>query len=54
MLNFDLSTLSKHWRFLDHSTFGPQFDALQSFAYDDTLCQFIGQHEGLPTIRRKW
>ncbi|GAE33581.1 lipoate--protein ligase family protein [Halalkalibacter akibai] len=51
MLNFDLSTLSKHWRFLDHSTFGPQFDALQSFAYDDTLCQFIGQHEGLPTIR---
>ncbi|ARK32811.1 lipoate--protein ligase family protein [Halalkalibacter krulwichiae] len=51
MENNDLLTISPTWRFLDHTTFGPQFDALQSFAYDDTLCTFIGQHDATPTIR---
>jgi octanoyl-[GcvH]:protein N-octanoyltransferase len=51
MENFDLSHISKNWRFIDHTTFGPQFDALQSFAYDDTLCTFIGQQNSMSTVR---
>ncbi|WP_227936980.1 lipoate--protein ligase family protein [Alkalihalobacillus deserti] len=51
MQNFDLPTISPNWRFIDHTTFGPQFDALQSFAYDDTLCTSIGQQRANPTIR---
>lgn len=51
MHNFDLPIISTQWRFIDHTTFGPQFDALQSFAYDDTLCTFIGQQGGTPTVR---
>lgn len=41
----------KQWRFLDHSTLGLSFDPVQSFAYDDTLCQSVGKGESLPTVR---
>ncbi|WP_332634612.1 lipoate--protein ligase family protein [Halalkalibacter flavus] len=50
-MTISIPTISNTWRFLDHSTFGPTFDALQSFAYDDTLCSFIGQQQGLPSVR---
>lgn len=30
------------WRFIDQSTVGVYFDALQSFAYDDALCISVG------------
>jgi octanoyl-[GcvH]:protein N-octanoyltransferase len=39
------------WRIIDQSTLGPSFDALQSFAADDTLCATIGNSEAPPTIR---
>ncbi|WP_100405767.1 lipoate--protein ligase family protein [Bacillus solitudinis] len=39
------------WRFLDHTTFGAPFQALQSFAYDDTLCTVIGQQQSSFTLR---
>ncbi|WP_088104472.1 lipoate--protein ligase family protein [Halalkalibacter urbisdiaboli] len=39
------------WKFLDHTSFGPSFHALQSFAYDDTLCTLIGQEQASPTLR---
>ncbi|MFC0561141.1 lipoate--protein ligase family protein [Halalkalibacter alkalisediminis] len=51
MQNLNLPSISPNWRFIDHTTFGPQFDALQSFAYDDTLCTSIGQQDGIPTVR---
>ncbi|NEU30459.1 lipoate--protein ligase family protein [bacterium LRH843] len=41
----------KTWRFLDHSTLGPHFDALKSFAYDDTFCTRIGQADDDAMIR---
>ncbi|MED3648812.1 biotin/lipoate A/B protein ligase family protein [Halalkalibacterium halodurans] len=43
--------LSQPWRFLDHTSFGPTFQALQSFAYDDTLCTSIGKSQSPPTLR---
>ena len=30
------------WRFIDQSSLGPSFSALQSFAMDDTLCHMSG------------
>lgn len=39
------------WRIIDQSSLGPSFDALQSFAMDDTLCTSIGAGESSPTIR---
>ncbi|KHF38781.1 lipoate--protein ligase family protein [Halalkalibacter okhensis] len=50
-MTISIPSVSPTWRFVDHTTFGPQFDALQSFAYDDTLCTFIGQQQGLSTVR---
>ncbi|MDT8863102.1 lipoate--protein ligase family protein [Alkalihalobacillus sp. MEB130] len=50
-MTISFSSISPTWRVLDHTTFGPSFDALQSFAYDDTLCSFIGQQQGLATTR---
>ncbi|MBE3569753.1 MAG: lipoate--protein ligase family protein, partial [Bacillales bacterium] len=32
----------KAWRIIDQSSLGPMFDALQSFAVDDTLCTSVG------------
>lgn len=41
------------WRFIDHSSLGPQFDAKHSFAIDDTLCASVGK--GLsPATARTW
>ncbi|WP_449538122.1 lipoate--protein ligase family protein [Ferdinandcohnia sp. Marseille-Q9671] len=39
------------WRIIDQSSLGYQFDALQSFAIDDTLCAFVGKGESAPTAR---
>ncbi|WP_318246295.1 lipoate--protein ligase family protein [Bacillus sp. PS06] len=39
------------WRFIDHTSLGPFFDAKQSFAYDDTLCASVGKGESSPTTR---
>lgn len=39
------------WRMIDQSTLGPSFDALQSFAMDDTLCTSVGSGESVPTAR---
>ncbi|RBW67403.1 lipoate--protein ligase family protein [Bacillus taeanensis] len=39
------------WRIIDQSTLGPSFDALQSFAADDTLCSSVGSGGAPPTIR---
>jgi octanoyl-[GcvH]:protein N-octanoyltransferase len=40
-------------RFIDGSTLGPNFQAIQSFAMDDTLCTMIGKNES-PTTVRTW
>lgn len=39
------------WRMIDQSTLGPSFDALQSFAMDDTLSTSVGSGESMPTAR---
>lgn len=39
------------WRMIDQSTLGSSFDALQSFAMDDTLCTSVGSGESMPTAR---
>ncbi|MBE4907714.1 lipoate--protein ligase family protein [Bacillus luteolus] len=41
------------WRIIDHSSRGPHFDALQSFAFDDTLCASVGSGES-ESIARAW
>lgn len=43
----------KEWRIIDHSSIGPQFDAKQSFAIDDTLCYVVGKGESAP-VARSW
>ncbi|WP_017725925.1 lipoate--protein ligase family protein [Halalkalibacterium ligniniphilum] len=43
--------LQQPWRFIDHTTLGPLFNALESFAYDDTFCTMIGQENGSATLR---
>lgn len=39
------------WRVIDQSSHGSQFDALQSFAMDDTLCASVGKGESASTAR---
>jgi len=39
------------WRIIDQSSHGPQFDAMQSFAYDDTLCAAVGKGQSAATAR---
>lgn len=39
------------WRIIDQSSHGSQFDALQSFAFDDTLCASVGKGESVATTR---
>ncbi|MGN7938875.1 lipoate--protein ligase family protein [Virgibacillus sp. 6R] len=39
------------WRIVDQSSLGPQFEAKQSFAIDDTLCTTVGKLESPPTAR---
>lgn len=41
------------WRLIDRSSFGNQFDALQSFATDDTLCTSVGKGDS-PAVCRTW
>lgn len=43
----------KVWRIIDHTSMGPHFSALQSFATDDTLCHIAGQGSS-PAIARAW
>lgn len=39
------------WRIIDQSSLGPQFQALQSFAMDDTLCTAVGSGLSPATVR---
>ncbi|WP_210610778.1 lipoate--protein ligase family protein [Priestia flexa] len=39
------------WRIIDQSSLGPEFDAKQSFAIDDTLCTSVGKDESPATVR---
>jgi len=41
------------WRIIDQSCLGPQFEAAQSFAMDDTLCTSVGSHLS-PAVVRTW
>ncbi|WP_458411615.1 biotin/lipoate A/B protein ligase family protein [Schinkia sp. CFF1] len=45
--------LQKEWRFVDHSSSGLYVSALQSFAYDDTFCETVGNGES-PPVMRAW
>ncbi|WP_099222518.1 lipoyl-[GcvH]:protein N-lipoyltransferase [Listeria costaricensis] len=48
-----MDTLLKQqsWRLIDHTMVNPAFDALQSYATDDTLCRSIGKKQEPPTVR---
>lgn len=39
------------WRVIDQSDLGPEFDALDSFAMDDTLCASVGTKSSPPVVR---
>ncbi|MFC3886369.1 biotin/lipoate A/B protein ligase family protein [Bacillus songklensis] len=39
------------WRIIDQTSLGPGFDALQSFAIDDTLCTSVGSGESAAAMR---
>ncbi|KYC67999.1 lipoate--protein ligase family protein [Heyndrickxia coagulans] len=41
------------WRVMDQSGLGPQFEADQSFAMDDTLCTSVGANAS-PAVVRTW
>lgn len=41
------------WRLIDQSALGSQFDALQSFGTDDTLCESVGSGHS-PATARSW
>ncbi|WEG13059.1 lipoate--protein ligase family protein [Pullulanibacillus sp. KACC 23026] len=41
------------WRIIDQTTLGPSFDAKQSFAIDDCLCQSVGKGDS-PCAARTW
>lgn len=41
----------RYWRYVDHSTLGRTFDALQSFAYDDTFLHFIAADDAEALVR---
>lgn len=54
MVETNLSLLQQDkWRIIDQSSLGPMFDALQSFAIDDTLCTSVGAG-GSPATARSW
>ncbi|TSB45014.1 lipoate--protein ligase family protein [Alkalicoccobacillus porphyridii] len=46
MAEKETQEFSKSWRYFDHSNRGPEYDALQSFAFDDMLCQTVGNSGG--------
>jgi octanoyl-[GcvH]:protein N-octanoyltransferase len=39
------------WRIIDHSSLGYHFDAKQSFAFDDALCEAVGSGRSEPIVR---
>ncbi|OOE03218.1 octanoyltransferase [Anoxybacillus kestanbolensis] len=39
------------WRVIDHTSLGPSFDAKQSFAFDDALCESVGRGQSQPVVR---
>ncbi|MCM3022208.1 lipoate--protein ligase family protein [Heyndrickxia ginsengihumi] len=41
------------WRVIDQSSLGPMFQAMQSFAIDDTLCTSVGRQYS-PATARAW
>ncbi|WP_085522578.1 lipoate--protein ligase family protein [Tuberibacillus sp. Marseille-P3662] len=41
------------WRVIDQTTLGPSFEAKQSFAIDDALCDSVGQGHSSP-VARTW
>lgn len=41
------------WRLIDQSALGANFDALQSFGTDDTLCESVGSGQS-PATARAW
>lgn len=43
----------QEWRIIDQSSLGPNFQALQSFAIDDTLCTTVGNGTS-PATARSW
>ncbi|WP_409254398.1 biotin/lipoate A/B protein ligase family protein [Bacillus sp. SCS-153A] len=45
--------IQPQWRIIDQSSLGPLFDALQSFAMDDTLCTSVGAGAS-PATARAW
>ncbi|WP_421382186.1 lipoate--protein ligase family protein [Bacillus salacetis] len=45
--------IQPEWRIIDQSSLGPMFDALQSFAIDDTLCTSVGAGNS-PATARSW
>lgn len=51
MTTIDPLLKQEKWRIIDQSSLGTSFHALQSFAIDDTLCQFVGDHTSSPVIR---
>lgn len=51
MILEDTLLRQEKWRFLDQTTPNKAFDALQSYATDDTLCRFIGGEISPPTVR---
>jgi len=53
-MSTSLSLLAQpKWRIIDQSSLGPQFDALHSFAMDDTLCTSVGSGDS-PATMRSW
>lgn len=53
-MNTTSSLLYQHeWRMIDHTSRGSHFEALQSFAFDDTLCASVGSGQS-QSIARSW
>lgn len=51
-MNIDNTLLKQDaWRFIDNTTINPAFDAIQSFATDDTLCRSVGARMAPSTVR---
>ncbi|WP_409290737.1 biotin/lipoate A/B protein ligase family protein [Peribacillus sp. SCS-37] len=53
-MSLEISLLNQDsWRIIDQSSLGPHFEAVQSFAMDDTLCQSTGSGAS-PAAARSW
>lgn len=49
----DSLLMQTEWRIMDQSAIGPQFQATESFAMDDTLCALVGAGKS-PAVARAW